>query len=94
MALGIIGTVGAVISFVAVGNLLHRSGAPLLPVVVLDGMQFTTISRWIPIGRSWGCAWSASRGSNSAGDEPMNKYSCRRPETPLNRIESTIFNHR
>lgn len=43
MALGIVGTAGAVIAVVAVGILLRRSGAPLLPVVLLGGMPLATL---------------------------------------------------
>lgn len=43
LTLGIIGTIGAVIAVVAVGILLRRSGAPLLPVVLLGGMPLATL---------------------------------------------------
>jgi hypothetical protein len=43
LVLGIVGTVGAVIAVVAVGILLRRTGAPLLPVVLLGGMPLATL---------------------------------------------------
>lgn len=43
LALGVIGTVGAVIAIVAVGILFRRSGAPLFPVVLLGGVPLATL---------------------------------------------------
>lgn len=43
LGLGVIGSFGALIAVVAIGVLLRRSGAPLLPVVLLGGAPLATI---------------------------------------------------
>lgn len=43
MALGMLGSLGALTAVVAAGLLLRRSGAPLIPVVLLGGAPFATV---------------------------------------------------
>lgn len=43
MALGALGILGALVAVVAIGTLLRRSGAPLVPVVLLGGAPFATV---------------------------------------------------
>lgn len=42
MAIGSLGTVGALVAVVAIGVLLRRSGAPLVPVILLGGAPLAT----------------------------------------------------
>jgi hypothetical protein len=43
LVLGLLGAIGALVATVAVGVLLRRSGAPLVPVVLLGGAPFATV---------------------------------------------------
>jgi len=43
MALGALGSLGALVAVVAIGVLLRRSGAPMVPVVLLGGAPFATV---------------------------------------------------
>jgi hypothetical protein len=43
LVIGFIGTIGAIIAIVAVGILLRRSGAPLVPVILLGGAPLATL---------------------------------------------------
>lgn len=43
MALGVLGSLGALTAVVAAGLLLRRSGAPLIPVVLLGGAPLATV---------------------------------------------------
>lgn len=43
MALGMLGALGALIAVVTIGILLRRSGAPMVPIVLLGGAPFATV---------------------------------------------------
>ncbi|SDY24354.1 hypothetical protein [Halobellus clavatus] len=43
MALGMLGSLGALLAVGAIGILLRRSGAPMVPVVLLGGAPFATV---------------------------------------------------